>query len=187
VSAKTQTWVRRYLERDFAPIAVPPGAKNPNRPGWQDERVALEDVPRVFDNGQNVGVLNGQPSGWKVCADLDVSEALPIAGRFLLPTLTSGRESRPHSHWWLISPGAKTEKFKDVDGKMLVELRSTGCQTIVAPSTHPSGDRYVWHGESGLKMAHIGAAELKARLRELATAHLILLVLLLSALCSVRG
>jgi hypothetical protein len=173
MSTKTQTWVRRYLERDFAPIAVPPGAKNPNRPGWQDERVTLEDVPHVFDNGQNVGVLNGAPSGWKVCADLDVSEALPIAGRFLLPTLTSGRESRPHSHWWLISPGVKTEKFKDVDGKMLVELRSTGCQTIVAPSTHPSADRYVWHGESGLKMAHIGAVELKAQLRELATAVLI--------------
>src|SRR5215207_8517248 len=173
MSAKTQMWVRRYIERDFAPIPVPPGAKSPNRPGWQDERMVLEDVPRFFDNGQNVGVLNGRPSGWKVCADLDVAEATELAGRFMPPTLTSGRERRPHSHWWLISPEAKTDKFKDVDGTMLLELRSTGCQTIVAPSIHPGGDRYVWHGESGLGMAHVEAAELRRRLRELATAVLI--------------
>jgi hypothetical protein len=173
VSAMTQAWVRRYIERDFAPIPVPPGAKSPNRPGWQDERMGLEDVPRYFDNGQNVGVLNGRPSGWKVCADFDVAEATELAGRFMPPTLTSGRESRPHSHWWLISPEAKTDKFKDVDGTMLLELRSTGCQTIVAPSIHPGGDRYAWHGESGLGMAHVEAAELRRRLRQLATAVLI--------------
>jgi hypothetical protein len=133
----------------------------------------LEDVPRFFDNGQNVGVLNGRPSGWKVCADFDVAEATELAGRFMPPTLTSGRERRPHSHWWLISPEAKTDKFKDVDGTMLLELRSTGCQTIVAPSIHPGGDRYVWHGESGLKMAYVEAAELMRHLRELASAVLI--------------
>jgi hypothetical protein len=173
VSAKTQVWARRYIERDLAPIPVPPRTKNPNRPGWQDERVELKDVPHLFGNGQNIGVLNGEPSGWKVCADFDVVEAAELAGRFMPPTLTSGRESRPHSHWWFISPGAKTEKFKDVDGTVLLELRSSGCQTIVAPSTHPSGDRYVWHSESGLKIAHVEAAELKRRLRELATAALI--------------
>jgi hypothetical protein len=50
---------------------VPPGAKSPNRSGWQDERMGIEDVPRFFDNGQNVRVLNGRPSGWRVCADLE--------------------------------------------------------------------------------------------------------------------
>jgi hypothetical protein len=105
--------------------------------------------------------------------DLDVPEALTIVGRFLRPTLTSGRQTRPHSHWWLISPGAQTEKFKDVDATMLLELRSTGCQTIVPPSFHPTGDKYVWHRESGLVMAHVEATELKRRLRELATAVLI--------------
>ena len=173
MSAKTQAWARRYVERDFAPIPVPQGSKTPNRSDWQDERVTLEDVLRLFDNGQNIGVLNGEPSGWKVCVDLDVAEAAEIAGRFLPPTLTSSRESRPHSHWWLVSPGARTEKFKDVDGTMLLELRSTGCQTIVAPSIHPSGERYLWHSDSGLKMARMEAQELRRRLRELATATLI--------------
>lgn len=96
-----------------------------------------------------------------------------LSGRFLPPTLTSGRESRPHSHWWYVSPEAETERFKDVNGTMLLELRSTGCQTIVAPSVHPSGERYVWYSESGLEMARIGAAELGHGLRQLAPVTLI--------------
>jgi MerR HTH family regulatory protein len=38
---------------------------------------------------------------------------------------------------------------------------------------HPSGERYLWHSEAGLEIAHVEAAELKRRLRELATATLI--------------
>ena len=106
--------------------------------------------------------------------DLDVGEAVRIAGRFLPQTLTSGRESRPHSHWWFRSPGAANHEWKDADGKKrLVELRATGRLTLVAPSTHPCGEEYVWHRESGLEVADVPAAELEARLRELATATLI--------------
>ncbi len=108
-----------------------------------------------------------------MCVDQDVSEVATLSGRFLPPTLTSGRESRPHSHWWYVSPEAETERFKDVNGTMLLELRSTGCQTIVAPSVHPSGERYVWYSESGLEMARIGAAELRHGLRQLAPVTLI--------------
>jgi hypothetical protein len=108
-------------------IPVPAEEKNPGYEGWQNLRLTSEDIPRYWTNGQNIGLLNGEPLGWRVCVDLDVSEALSIAGRFLDPTLTSGRESRPHSHWWYIAPGSQTEKFKDLDGTMLLELRSTGC------------------------------------------------------------
>ena len=154
-------------------IPVPTEQKNPGYEDWQNLRLTSEDVPRYWTNGQNIGLLNGEPSGWRVCIDLDVAEALSIAGRLLDPTLTSGRKSRPHSHWWYIAPGAQTEKFKDLDGTMLLELRSTGCQTIVAPSVHPTGEKYVWHAESGLEMAHVEVSGLRDRLRELATATLI--------------
>ena len=43
----------------------------------------------------------------------------------------------------------------------------------MAPSTHPSGEDYIWHRESGLDVVEIPAAELEARVRELATATLI--------------
>jgi len=161
------------IRRGVAVIPVLAGEKNPGRPGWEALRITEEEIPNYWTNGQNIGLLCGEPSDGRVDVDLDTDEAVPIAGRFLSPTLTSGRKSRPHSHWWYVSPNAESSDWKDTDGSKLVELRSTGRQTLVAPSTHPDGDEYVWHAETGLKMAEIGAAELTRRLRELATAVLI--------------
>src|SRR3712207_1527869 len=96
-------------------IPVRRGEKNPGIPDWQNLQLTVEEVPYYWTNGQNIGALNGAPSGWRVCVDLDVPEALGIAGRFLPPTLTSGRESRRHSHWWYAAPGTRNRKFKDLD------------------------------------------------------------------------
>ena len=161
------------IRRGVSVIPVPAGEKNPNRPGWQDEKISEEDVPLRWTNGQNIGLLCGKPSGGRVDADLDADEAVRIAGRFLPPTLTSGRESRLHSHWWFVAPGAESRDWKDTDNSKLVELRCTGRQTLVPPSTHPDGDKYLWHPEAGLQMAEMDARELARRLRELATAVLI--------------
>jgi putative DNA primase/helicase len=138
---------------------------------WEALRITEAEVPRYWYNGQNIGVLCGEPSGWLVDVDLDAEEAVKIAFRFLPPTLTSARGSRPHSHCWYIAPGAENDDWKDTTGKKIVELRSTGRQTIAPPSTHPDGDVYVWH--PGLKMAEVSADELEERCRELATAALI--------------
>jgi len=173
MSTKTLAWTRCYIERGYAPIPVPAGEKNPGRPGWEALRITEEEIPTYWTNGQNVGLLCGKPSGDRVDVDLDAAEAVKMAFRFLPTTLTSGRKSRPHSHLWYVALGAETRDWKDTDGSKLVELRSTGRQTLVAPSIHPDGDEYVWHAETGLKMAEIGAAELTRRLRELATGTLI--------------
>src|SRR5215218_8835859 len=161
------------IRRGVAVIPVPAGEKNPGRPGWEALRITEEEIPAYWTNGQNVGLLCGKPSGGRVDVDLDADEAVRIAFRFLPASLTSGRESRPHSHCWYVAPGAESADWKDVDGKKLLELRSTGRQTLVAPSTHPGGDEYVWHCEAGLKTAEVPAAALKNRCRELATAALI--------------
>src|ERR687893_541541 len=174
MSTKTKAYARRYIELGYAPIPVPPGSKNPDRSGWQNEHWTVEDVPRCWNNGQNIGLLTGEPSGWLVDVDLDVHEAVEIAGRFLPQTLTSGRESRPHSHWWLRAAGTTNRDYRDTDGKKrLVELRTTGRQTLVAPPTHTSGERYTWHTQSGLQVAEIRADELEEKVRELKTATLI--------------
>ena len=161
------------MRRGVAVIPAPAGEKNPGRPGWETLRITEEEIPRYWYNGQNVGVLCGAPSGWRVDVDLDSDEAVKIAFRFLPATLTSGRVSRPHSHCWFVARGAESCDWKDANGKKLVELRSTGRQTLVAPSTHPDGDEYLWHSEAGLKMAEVSAAELRGRCRALATAALI--------------
>ncbi len=91
MSAATQDAARRYIGRGWAPIPVPANSKNPSRLDWESERWALEDVPQVWNNGQNIGLLTGEPSGGLVDVDLDCPEAVAQAGRFLPPTLTSGR------------------------------------------------------------------------------------------------
>jgi hypothetical protein len=174
VSAGTQKAVAGYLRSGVAVIPIPAGSKSPGHDDWQSLRVSAEDILNYWTNSQGIGLLTGEPSRWLVDVDLDVAEAVKIAGRFLPQTLTSGRESRPHSHWWFRAPGTTNYDWKDTDGKKrLVELRSTGRQTLVAPSTHPSGEHYRWHRESGLDVVEISASKLAARVRELATATLI--------------
>ena len=87
----------RYIERGWAPVPIPRGKKGPQLAGWQKLRLTAGDIPRHFTNGQNVGIITGEASGWLVTVDLDCPEAVALAGRFLPPTLTSGRKSRPRN------------------------------------------------------------------------------------------
>src|SRR4028118_518315 len=158
----------RYIERGWYVVPIPHGKKGPQLAGWQRLRLTASDVPRYFTNGQNVGIINGEASGWLVTADLDCPEAVKIAGRFLEPTLTSGREPVPDGHWWYVSPGLEHREFegipKTASEGTLLELRSTDHQTVVEPSVHPSGERYRW-SRSGLEPLGIDANELTAAAR----------------------
>jgi hypothetical protein len=78
----------------------------------------------------NVGVLLGDPSGGLVDVDLDCEQALLVAEQFLPPTgAVFGRPGRPNSHHLYVAPAIeKTQQLRDVDGAMILELRSTGGQ-----------------------------------------------------------
>jgi P4 family phage/plasmid primase-like protien len=167
---------QQYIEKGWAPVPIPRGTKGPQLAGWQRLRLTREDVPKHFTNGQNVGIITGEASGWLVTVDLDCPEAVALAGRFLEPTLTSGRDSVPHGHWWYICRGLEHREFEGIpktasEGTIL-ELRSTDHQTVVEPSIHPSGERYRW-SRSGLEPLEIGSAELTEACRRLAAAALI--------------
>ncbi len=160
---------RWYLARGFAPIPVPAGSKVPVLKGWTDMRLAEADLPRHFNGTGNIGVLLGEPSGWLVDVDLDCEEAVALAPAFLPPTgAKSGRPGKPLSHWWYVCEGAKTRKHQDpASKKMIVELRSTGAQTVVGPSVHPSGELYdPLEGEPAV----VDAEELAAAVAALAEA-----------------
>src|SRR5829696_10431560 len=107
-----QRAAERYMRAGLAVIPIPAGEKNPNRPGWQNERHALDDIPRLWNNGQNIGLLLGEPSGWLVDVDLDCPEAGAIADRFLPDAPASGRKGAPRSHRLFITPGTKTKSYK---------------------------------------------------------------------------
>ncbi|MFO0083752.1 MAG: DUF3987 domain-containing protein [Phycisphaerales bacterium] len=160
---------RTYLSRGYAVIPVPARKKIPVLKGWTDLRLSESDLPAHFNGTGNIGVLLGEPSGWLIDVDLDCDEAVALAPKFLPPTgATSGRPGKPASHWWYVSEGMKTRKHQDpVSKKMIVELRSTGAQTVVGPSIHPSGEPYdPLDGEPAV----VDAGELAAAVAALADA-----------------
>jgi hypothetical protein len=135
---------RAYRQRGWLPIPIPPRQKGPRLKGWQNLRIAEADLPLHFNCVGNVGLLLGEPSGWLIDVDLDCFEARELADEFLPPTpAVTGRPSAPASHRWYIADGAVSVRHRDpTDKSTIVELRSTGLQTVVGPSIHPSGEPY---------------------------------------------
>lgn len=142
-----QRMLRGYLKRGWAPVPIPLRSKNPGFEGWEQYRAQPEDLETRFAVG-NVGLLLGEPSGGLVDVDLDSPEARHLAALFLPDTgLRHGRPSSEGSHWWYICdpiPDA-TRRYKHPSGDSLIELRSTGGQTVVPPSIYRNG-----HGDEAL-------------------------------------
>jgi hypothetical protein len=138
-------------------------------------RLTPDDLEQHFRTGQeNIGLLLGEPSRGLLDVDLDVPEAIVVADRLLPSTeRIHGRPGNPRSHRWYVvvrSP-EKTERFKDLDGTCLLELRSTGSQTLVPPSLHPSGELLVW--ESTGEPCPLEAAPLRLAVGRTAAATLL--------------
>src|SRR2546423_14293756 len=121
-------------QRGCKVIPIPHGRKGPVLKNWQHLRLSEADIPNYFKGEpQNVGQLNGEPSGGVVVVDLDAREALVLASRFLPATGSKhGRPSAPASHWeYHAEPLVGTERFRDplasVDGERNtpVEILST--------------------------------------------------------------
>lgn len=159
---------RRYLSQGYCPLPIQAGEKSPRLRGWTSLRLSEADLAAHFHPDSNIGLILGEPSGWLVDVDLDCDGAVELAGQYLPGTgAVTGRDGRPGSHRWYLCEGATTAKHTDTDGAMIVELRSTGCQTVVGPSIHPSGERYdMLDGEP----AKVPAAMLAACVQALANA-----------------
>jgi putative DNA primase/helicase len=152
--------VLNYMRAGYAPIPVPSGTKAPRIRGWQTLRIDENEVDKLFAEPTNVGLLLGKPSGGLIDVDLDAPEALRSAPKFLPSTeMVHGRSGKPSSHYWYVTQsGVPPKKFLDVDGTSLLEIRSIGQQTVVAPSIHPSGDRIRW--ENAGQPTRVKGAEL---------------------------
>jgi DNA polymerase I-like protein with 3'-5' exonuclease and polymerase domains len=141
-----------HLARGHLPIPVHYRTKKPVGEEWEKQRPTPEDLDRLFPEGGrlNLGLLLGEPSGGLVDVDLDEPEACAAAPYLLASTaMQHGRPGKPRSHWWYATdkpPDKASAKFKDVDGCCLLELRSTGGQTVIPPSVHAdTGEPLQWH------------------------------------------
>ncbi|MDP9367826.1 MAG: bifunctional DNA primase/polymerase, partial [Chloroflexota bacterium] len=112
--------------------------------------------------------------------DLDSPEACVLANAFLSPTpCVFGRASTPRSHRFYLPDEPITTgecrgptKPRDDARAMLVEMRATGCQTLIPPSVHPSGEPVTW-AEAG-DPAAVASAELVTAVTRLAAAALLI-------------
>jgi hypothetical protein len=136
---------------------------------WQRLRIASDlHLVKVFGRAHtNIGIILGEPSGWIVDIDLDCDEAIRLAPRILPPTLMFGRPSKPCSHWLYRSRVEQTEKWQGAadpttkKAPMLLEMRSSGGQTVLPGSIHPSGELISWH-DGAVEPTEIAPAELRA-------------------------
>ncbi len=150
---------RAYCQRGWAVVPIPCGEKAPRLKDWPKLRLANADLATKFSSGENIGIILGEASAGLVDVDLDAAEARCVAAKFLPDTrLVHGRATKPTSHFWFRTlQSLRPEKFTDVDGSALAELRSTGQQTVVPPSVHPSGERLEWERQGEPSTVEPGA------------------------------
>jgi DNA polymerase I-like protein with 3'-5' exonuclease and polymerase domains len=179
-----------YLDRGFRPLPIPFKKKGAVLDGWEALRPTADDLPGLFPEGQrlNIGLLLGEPSNGLVDADLDSAEAVRAAPHLLPATsMIHGRPGKPRSHYWYVvdAPPAKASaKFKDPDKGLyagtpdhdddritLLELRSTGGQTVVPPSVHPTGEALAW--DSFGEPARVSLDDLRVACCQVAAAALL--------------
>ncbi len=142
----TQT-AEDWLERGVHTVPLRSKSKRPKDHNWTHLRLVGAALEKKFKPGDNIGALWGEPSNWAVDLDLDTDEACDVA-EFLLPeTFTYGRSGKEYSHYVFKCVGAETKKWQTKKLGTLVEIRSTGAQSVIPPSHHPDGGRYFIHDD----------------------------------------
>jgi predicted P-loop ATPase len=137
------------------------GQKRPYQTKWQERPLDKAGLKAELDAGhaKAIGVCCGVPSGGLLFLDHDGRSASTILRDWGCPmsslprswTVTSGRDGRFQviyrvpEHYWA---GIATRKYKsgvtDSEGKPeQIELRWTGCQSVVA-GAHPTTTGYHW-------------------------------------------
>jgi putative DNA primase/helicase len=131
--------LKEYIARNYRLTPLRARSKSPIYKEWQSRPTDLAE----FTPDRNVGIVLGTASCGLVDTDLD-RRAATIATRYLLPPTGSifGRPSKPSSHRLYRTPEpGRTVQLRGSDGRMIVELRAEGAQTMAPPSIHPEGER----------------------------------------------
>jgi len=173
---------RFYVERHFWPIPIPFREKAPAMRDWTSLRITAETAPQFFNGKEsNIGVILGDDYG-STDIDLDSEEAIWAAQELLPETrFIFGRKSKPKSHYFYrCDPPIRSKRFLDpLNRQCLVELRcrksddTAGLQTVVPPSTHPSGERIEFEPGFDGAPANLDAEVLERAVARVAAASLL--------------
>lgn len=147
------------FQHGYQPVPIRNGSKKPFGSAWTQLRWSSEaEIRASFEQYANngasgVGLLLGAPSGGLVDVDLDHPKSLKLRTTLLPRTpMMSGRPGKMRSHYWyrVTTNLPATRQYKMPDKSMIVELRSTGGQTLIPPSIWTNVDNpshtepYVW-------------------------------------------
>lgn len=139
--------VKRYIKKGYKPVPVEKRGKKVAIDDWPNLEIDISNIDEYFSSpNQNVGLILGKRSRGLVDIDLDCDEAIDLADSYL-PTTSSifGRRGAPSSHRLYVSRDLRPKKFADPsDSSVILEIRSTGQQTVFPPSTHKSGEPIRW-------------------------------------------
>ena len=147
--AQTARWA---LEKGYRPVQVRPLSKRAVNTEWQERIYTPETLEADF--GHNLANIGLQWGGSKSLIDIDMETNLIVscAQRLLTPTpFEWGRPNKPNSHRIYkltdVPEVPKTKRFKDPYGNLCLEMRGNKSQSVIPPSTHPTGERYSWSHE----------------------------------------
>jgi hypothetical protein len=165
--------IKKYIDEGWSLVPIHKGSKAPTDKTWTTKEYGVD----AFGPDSNIGVKLGDKSHGLIDIDLDCPEAV-IAAPFFLPSTPRrhGRQGTGIAHYFYYCPGAKSEFWCDVDGKKMLELRSTGGQTVIPPSIHPSGEQLFWapfDGDTFPRPADTPTEVTLSTLRSLATSTLL--------------
>lgn len=150
-----------YAARGLCIFPCVAGAKVPATPhGFKDattDRAVIEQWWRTNPN-YNIAVALGAPSNI-IAIDIDGLDAEAALGALeqvhgSLPCSVEVITPRPGRHVYFRRPGRPVPCSK---GKLApgIEVKSDGSYTVLPPSLHPSGFRYVWSVDSAKTFAEL--------------------------------
>ena len=138
----TQT-AEYWLEKKVYTVPLRSRSKRPKARDWPHLRLVEEDLQNgAFKRGDNIGALWGDASDHATDVDLDMDEAIWVAEHILPETFIYGRTNKHFSHYVFRVIGAETRKWQTPELGSIVEIRSTGAQSVIPPSRHPEGGVY---------------------------------------------
>lgn len=135
-----------YLNKGFSVIPLAYGAKKPNLSGWSkycDQIMSIEDAQLFFTSARNIGLTLGPASG--LCAvdiDTDNPTMLKKIEHILPESPVKKRGAKGYTAFYKFN-GLPSKSVKNENGDG-IDFLSTGRQTVLPPSLHPSGTEYKW-------------------------------------------
>ncbi len=162
---------QHWLRQKVYTVPLRSRSKRPKARDWPHLRLVEEDLRNgAFKRGDNIGALWGEASEGATDVDLDMAEAIWVAEHILPETFIYGRTNKEYSHYVFRVKGAETRKWQVSELGTIVEIRSTGAQSVIPPSRHPEGGVYFTNEDNDDEFTKLTKLDLERFVDEIAVA-----------------